>query len=195
MTTIRPHTSRTVYHNRFLGDLARCSIFDFSDQKIISDESVINNGHYEFIDTQGINILEPVSLTKNLPSPFEMAKNIADLTAKVNYLETLNQKSFPRFYVWKSGVIAAEQHLPFIFNETVYNDGSMYDINSGQVTIPFNGMYIFTVSFYKWSISENIAFTLSINGEHHLKSTTLVHITSLEQSIFENLKKNRDLMR
>ena len=65
MTTIRQNTTWTVHHNNFLKDLARCSIFDFSDHKIVSHESVINYGHYEFIYYQGISLLEPVSLTKS----------------------------------------------------------------------------------------------------------------------------------
>ena len=65
MTTIRQNTTRTVHHNIFFKDLARCSIFDFSDQKIVSHESVINDGHNEFIYNQGISLLERVSLTKS----------------------------------------------------------------------------------------------------------------------------------
>ena len=92
--------------------MARCSIFDFSDQKIVSHESVINYGHYEFIYYQGISLLEPVSLTK-------------------------------------SGTVTAENHNPLVFDSIEYSDGLMYDINSGNVHLPFDEMYIFFVILYK----------------------------------------------
>ena len=58
VTTIRPNRARKVHHNRFEGDLARCSIYDESYNKIVSDESVVNGGTYELLYIQGRYILE-----------------------------------------------------------------------------------------------------------------------------------------
>ena len=58
LTTIRPKMARKVNHNRFEDNLARCSIYDLSNNKILSDESVVNGGTYQLIYHQGIYILD-----------------------------------------------------------------------------------------------------------------------------------------
>ena len=181
MTTLIPNRTRSVYYNRFEGALARCSIYDFSLNKIVSDESVINGGSYELIEYKGTFILDEVTTSKSSPaeSLVHLSREIQSLKAEI---DLLNPKSFPRFYVWKSDVVYSAYYQPLSFNEIVYNDGEMYNVDSGKVTIKENGMYIFCTNIYKSPKYGNVAAFISINGNHYASSVTLVKILYVHYS-------------
>ena len=180
---------REVHHNRFEGGLARCSIYDLSNNKILSDESVVNGGSYELINHRGIYILDIATDIRQstIKSPkFNLQTDIqyelASLKAKLSRLqsnvgtlefkmEKLNPESFPRFYAWRSEKVPANNdHL--VFNEIKYNDGEMYDVKSGKATIQYDGMYIFSTSLYKFPYSGNVYFFIYVNDEVYAKSGT-----------------------
>ena len=174
MTTIRPNRSRKVHHNRFEGDLARCSIYDLSNHKIVSDESVVNGGTYELLYIRGIYILED-SQRPIQPSSNDLWKEIKSLKTSLQQVseqvDDLNPKSFPRFYVWKSGDVTNETHYPMIFNEVEYNDGNMYDVKSGRAIIQHDGMYIFGTSVYTKPDSGRVTVSIYINGKVLARAT------------------------
>ena len=169
MTTLLPNRKRSVYYNRFEGALARCSIYDFSQHKIISDESVINGGTYELVVYKGMYILDEVitSQTPNSDSLVDLSRELESLKAKVDLIDP---KAFPRFYVWKSNRIDESIYNPLVFNEIEYNDGDMYSAQTGKATIKDNGMYIFSANLYKNPDSGNVAFYLIINENGFSKS-------------------------
>ena len=172
MTTIRPNTARKVHHNRFEGDLARCSIYDLSNNKILSDESVVNGGTYELIYYQGIYILDEaipmsesrIDLPKIQEATVRLSKEVASLKANIN------PESFPRFYVWRSNQVSSIDHKPLTFNEITYNDGEMYDAESGKATAEYDGMYTFSTSLFKNPSSGNVYFLIHVNDEGYSKS-------------------------
>lgn len=172
MTTILPNRTRSVYYNRLEGTLVRCSVYDFSLNKIVSDESLINGGYYEFIEYKDTFILDEVttnqlSLTNSLVN---LSREIERLKTKI---DSLDPKSFPRFYVWRSSLVYSRAHYnPLSFNEVEYNDGEMYNVDSGMAIIKENGMYIFCTNLYKSPISGNVAFYISINGNGYARSNT-----------------------
>ena len=181
MTTIRPKTSRKVYHNRFEGDLARCSVYDLSNNRIVSDESVINNGSYQLVYYEGTYIPDvaipmretTISLSREMTTLKEgfrrLESNVATLNSK---LDKINPEEFPRFYVWRSKRISSENHSPLIFNEIKYNDGEMYDVQSGKATVEYDGVYIFSTSLYKCAGSSQVSFYIYVNDEAYAESTT-----------------------
>ena len=59
LTTILTKSARKIFYNRFDGLLARCTIFDLSLNRIVSDESVTNGGIYDLTYKNGIYILQP----------------------------------------------------------------------------------------------------------------------------------------
>ena len=170
MTTILPNRTRSVYFNRFEGALVRCSIYDFSLNKIVSDESVINGRNYEVIEYRDSLILDEVTTSGSSPtnSLVDLLREIESLKVKIDFLDP---KSFPRFYVWKSGyVYSGAFYNPFTFNEVEYNDGEMYNVDSGKAIIKEDGMYIFGTNLYKDPSSGNVAFYISINDNLYSRS-------------------------
>ena len=171
MTTILPNRTRSVYFNRFEGVLVRCSIYDFSLNKIVSDETVINGGNYELIEYEGTFILDEINTSESSPkaSLVGLSREIENLKAKI---DSLDPKSFPRFYVWRSFSVYSGYYNPLFFNEVEYNDGEMYNVDSGKAIIKESGMYIFCTNLYKSPKSGNVAFVISINDEGYAKSNT-----------------------
>ena len=167
MTTIRPKTTRKVHHIRFEGGLTRCSIYDLSNNKILSDESVINGETYELKYYQGVYILEESQ--KLILASSDILKEIKSLKIQ---LEELNPKSFPRFYVWTTGPRTAKIYEPLIFNEIEYNDGEMYDAESGKATAKYDGLYLFSTSLYKSCKSNYVCFKIFINNYPYAESCT-----------------------
>ena len=173
------HPWRKVHHNRFEGDLARCSIYDESYNKIVSDESVVNGDTYELLYIQGRYILEDAHRLIQ-PSLNDLWKEIKSLETSLNAslkrvsakVEDLNPKSFPRFYVWKSGLVSNKNHHPMIFNEIKYNDGNMYNVNSGKATIQYDGMYIFSTNLYTTPKYGLVYYNFCINDNIHAMSYT-----------------------
>ena len=96
MTTIRPKKARKVHHNRFEDNLARCSIYDLSNNKILSDESVVNGGTYQLIYYQGIYILNEaipmresrIELPKIPETTGHLPREVASLKESVRRLES-----------------------------------------------------------------------------------------------------------
>ena len=95
MTTIRPKKARKVHYNRFEGDLARCSIYDLSNNKILSDESVVNGGTYQLIYYQGIYILnEAIPMRESrielpkIQETTDLSREVASLKESVRRLES-----------------------------------------------------------------------------------------------------------
>ena len=86
LTTIRPKGSRKVHHNRFEGNLARCSIYDLSQNRIVSDESVINGSSYQLIYTKGIYILEPKGECMKLVRLYEGYETLVQKVFEKDYL-------------------------------------------------------------------------------------------------------------
>ena len=171
MTTILPNRTRSVYFNRFEGVLVRCSIYDFSLNKIVSDETVINGGNYELIEYEGTFILDEINTSESSPkaSLVGLSREIENLKAKI---DSLDPKSFRRFYVWRSFSVYSGYYNPLFFNEVEYNDGEMYNVDSGKAIIKESGMYIFCTNLYKSPKSGNVAFVISINDEGYAKSNT-----------------------
>ena len=174
VTTIRPNRARKVHHNRFEGDLARCSIYDESYNKIVSDESVVNGGTYELLYIRGMYILED-SQRPIQPSSNDLWKEIKSLKTSLEQVseqvDDLNPKSFPRFYVWKSGDVSKETHYPMMFNEVEYNDGNMYDVKTGRAIVQDDGMYIFGASVYTKPDSGRVSASIYINGKVLARTT------------------------
>ena len=112
----------------------------------------------------------------------EVLKGIKSLESRLSNLEDHSPESFPRFYVWRSWKISSENHQPLIFNEIKYNDGEMYDAQSGKATAEYDGMYIFRLyklmyilyctNLYKSAVTGNVYFYIYINDEVYSKSGT-----------------------
>ena len=102
----------------------------------------------------------------------EILKGIKSLESRLSNLEDHSPESFPRFYVWRSWKISSENHQPLIFNEIKYNDGEMYDAQSGKATAEYDGMYIFSTNLYKAADTGNVYFYIYINDEVYSKSGT-----------------------
>ena len=98
-----------------------------------------------------------------------LESNVATLNSK---LDKINPEEFPRFYVWRSKRISSENHSPLIFNEIKYNDGEMYDVQSGKATVEYDGVYIFSTSLYKCAGSSQVSFYIYVNDEAYAESTT-----------------------
>ena len=61
LTTIRRKRTRKVPYNQIEGGLAHCTIFDKNNNRLISDESVINGGLYQLVRFGEHVFLEPVT--------------------------------------------------------------------------------------------------------------------------------------
>ena len=103
-------------------------------------------------------------------------RNIQYLLKEIRQLKSnmkqLDSKSFPRFLVWKSGTMTAEKHEPVIYDQIGYNDGNMYDVNTGVVTAKYDGMYSFSVNLMKSPKSGRVSFYIFVNEDNFAKSTT-----------------------
>ena len=144
--------------------------------RIVSDESVVNGGTYELLYIRGIYILDDAQRSIQ-PSSNDLWKEIKTLKTSLKQVseqvEDFNPKSFPRFYVWKSGNVANESNYPMMFNEVEYNDGNMYDVKSGKATIQDDGMYIFGTSVYTKPDSGRVGVSIYINGKVFARATEL----------------------
>ena len=141
----------------------------------MSDESVVNGGTYELIYYQGIYILDEaipmresrIDLPKIQEATVRLSKEVASLKANMG---KINPESFPRFYVWRSKKVNAMFYKPLKFNEITYNDGEMYDAESGKATAEYDGMYTFSTSLFKNPSSGNVYFLIHVNDEGYSKS-------------------------
>ena len=106
----------------------------------------------------------------------ENTKNIQDLRTEISELRSninqLDPKSFPRFLVWRSGTMPAEKHEPLIYDKIGYNDGNMYDVNTGIVTVKYDGMYLFSANLLKSPESGRVSYYIFVNEDNFGKSTT-----------------------
>ena len=66
LTTIRRKRTRKVYYNQIEGGLAHCTIFDKNNNRLISDESVLNGEIYQLTRFGEYFFLEPKGLTLSL---------------------------------------------------------------------------------------------------------------------------------
>ena len=62
VTTIRPKRTRKVHFNQIDGGLARCSIYDRNNNRIIMNESVVNEKTYRLVRVGEYIFLEPKGL-------------------------------------------------------------------------------------------------------------------------------------
>ena len=105
-----------------------------------------------------------------------LSREMASLKANIGTLNTkmdkINPESFPRFHVWRSQSISERDYEPLIFDETKYNDGGMYSAWSGKATAKYDGMYIFSTSFYTKPNCDDVKFYIYVNDEIYAKSST-----------------------
>ena len=68
--------------------------------------------------------------------------------------------------------MTSEKHEPVIYDKIGYNDGNMYDINTGIVTAKYDGMYLFSANLFKSPESGRVSFYIFVNEDNFAKSTT-----------------------
>ena len=81
LTTIRRNRTRKVPYNQIEGGLAHCTIFDKNNNRLISDESVMNEGIYQLIRFGEHVFLEPVTTPITFqPNPITIPQTTLPIT-------------------------------------------------------------------------------------------------------------------
>ena len=81
LTTIRRKRTRKVPYNQIEGGLAHCTIFDKNNNRLISDESVLNGGIYQLLQFGEHVFLEPVTTPITFqPNPITIPQTTLPIT-------------------------------------------------------------------------------------------------------------------
>ena len=86
LTTIRRNRTRKVPYNQIEGGLAHCTIFDKNNNRLISDESVMNEGIYQLIRFGEHVFLEPVTTSITIqPIPITIPQASLPITPQPTF--------------------------------------------------------------------------------------------------------------